>query len=378
MNKINAIAFYLPQYHPIPENDTWWGKGFTEWTNVVKAKPLFRGHYQPRLPADMGFYDLRLAQVRHSQAEMARSYGIYGFCYYYYWFSGKKLLERPLEENIRNGMPDFPFMVCWANENWTRRWDGSDDKILISQEYNIDDAKKLANTLLPVFSDKRYIRVYGKPVFAIYNVPIIPDSSGFINDFRLELIRNGMSVYLLGVEGFNRTGLTSFNKDLDASIEFQPFGETLKHFKAKYHNKNSFKYFVPEIVSKVAKGLGARQQHEKIKAKYFHRIDYGRYVDFIINNYRYPTEYKRFPGVSPFWDNSPRAGARATIFLNESPEKYGEWLAYHSKNFVPFSKEENFVFINAWNEWAEGNHLEPCTKWGLMYLEQTKRALSIE
>ena len=170
------IAFYLPQYHPFPENDEWWGKGFTEWRNVVKARPLYRGHYQPHLPADLGFYDLRVPEVRQQQADMARMYGINGFCYYHYWFNGHQLMERPLEEMLSSGNPDFPFMLCWANENWTRAWDGGSRHILIAQNYSEEDDRAHIRYLLDnVFSDSRYIRVDGKPVFLIYRSMLFPN-----------------------------------------------------------------------------------------------------------------------------------------------------------------------------------------------------------
>ena len=376
MSDIRSIAFYLPQYHPIPENDVWWGKGFTEWTNVTKAKPLFNGHYQPRLPTELGFYDLRLHEARQAQADLASEYGIFGFCYYYYWFSGKKLLERPLEEVLKLGKPDFPFMICWANENWSRRWDGSEDKILIKQEYNPNDSIELFKSLLPYFKDRRYIKVYDKPVLAIYNTSAIPDFRNFIEKFRNEGLRNGISVYIMGIEGFNRTEAKSYSNVIDATIEFQPFGETLKAYKSKYLYSKSFKYLSNRIACKVYKKIGLKNIYEKKWSEYYHRVDYEHYVDFIIKNYKYPKDYKRYPGVAPFWDNSPRMGERATIFRNESPEKYGKWLKFHRNHFIPYSAEENFVFINAWNEWAEGNHLEPCLRWGRRYLQETKESLS--
>src|SRR5215475_4957626 len=169
------VAFYLPQYHPIPENDEWWGTGFTEWTNVVSAKPVFAGHYQPHLPADLGFYDLRLPEVRQAQADLARNHGIHGFCYYHYWFQGRRLLRRPFDEVLRSGQPDFPFCLCWANENWTRVWDGSDKKLLIEQTYSADDDLAHIRWLAPAFRDPRHIRVEGKPLFLVYRARKLPD-----------------------------------------------------------------------------------------------------------------------------------------------------------------------------------------------------------
>jgi len=172
---LRPIAIHLPQFHPVPENDDWWGKGFTEWRNVVQARPRFRGRYQPHIPADMGFYDMRFPEVRQQQAHLAQEYGIYGFCYYHYWFNGRRILERPVQEILESGDPDFPFMLCWANENWARVWDGSDKSVLLGQEYSEDDHRAHAEALMPYFKDPRYIRINNKPVFAIYKDGDIPD-----------------------------------------------------------------------------------------------------------------------------------------------------------------------------------------------------------
>src|SRR5215467_8332153 len=174
---VRLIAFYLPQFHPISGNDQWWGKGFTEWRNVVRGRPLFPGHYQPHLPADLGFYDLRVPEIRQAQADLAQEYGIHGFCYYHYWFNGRRLLQRPFEEILASGKPDFPFCLCWANENWTRTWDGGDDQILLAQNYSDEDDLTHIKSLIPAFRDKRYIRVNGKPVLLVYRTTSLPNPS---------------------------------------------------------------------------------------------------------------------------------------------------------------------------------------------------------
>src|SRR5262249_26983694 len=189
---VRAIAFHLPQFHPIPENDKWWGKGFTEWTNVVKAKPLFPGHYQPHLPADLGFYDLRLPEARAAQAELAADYGIYGFCYFHYWFHGRQLLERPVNEILRTGEPDFPFCLCWANESWSRPWDGGEKEILIEQCYSEADDLAHIRALLPFFLDERYIRVMGCPFFGVYRASKLPDPQRTTDLWRREAVRAGL------------------------------------------------------------------------------------------------------------------------------------------------------------------------------------------
>ena len=226
-----VIAFYLPQYHPFPENDRWWGAGFTEWRNVVKARPLFRGHYQPHLPADLGFYDLRVPEVRQQQAALAERYGLSGFCYYHYWFNGHRLMQRPVEEMLASGKPDFPFMLCWANENWTRAWDGGEQEVLIRQEYSEEDDRAHIRYLLDeVFRDPRYIRVDGKPVFAVYRSALFPDIRRTIEVWREEATARGVELYLCRVESFNAAGREELAVGFDAAIEFQPFTPAMTDF----------------------------------------------------------------------------------------------------------------------------------------------------
>jgi len=217
-----VIAFYLPQYHPIPENDAWWGKGFTEWTNVTKARPLFRGHYQPHLPADLGFYDLRVAESREAQAELARQYGVTGFCYYHYWFAGKRLLNRPFDEVLMSGKPDFPFCLCWANENWTRIWDGGEDEVLMKQTYSEEDDVAHIRWLTRAFADERYIRIDGKPIFIIYRAHKLPNLKRTTDLWRHECRRLGVGeLFLCRVDTAADTSPPS-EVGLDAAVEFQP------------------------------------------------------------------------------------------------------------------------------------------------------------
>src|SRR6266581_5637616 len=218
-----VIAFYLPQYHPIPENDAWWGRGFTEWTNVTKARALFRGHYQPHLPADLGFYDLRLAETREAQAELAREHGIHGFCYYHYWFNGRRLLERPFDNVLASGKPDFPFCLCWANESWTKAWDGCGD-YLIEQQYSELDDRRHMRWLVKAFDDKRYIRIDGKPLFLVYRASDLPDSLKTTTIWREEAKKSGVGeIFLAAVESnFPEERRDPTKLGFDAAVEFQP------------------------------------------------------------------------------------------------------------------------------------------------------------
>lgn len=353
--KKRLIAINLPQFHPFKENDEWWGKGFTEWTNVAKARPRFKGHYQPHIPADLGFYDLRLEESRIAQAEMAKEYGIYGFCYYHYWFNGHQLMERPVKDIISSGKPDFPFMLCWANESWTKAWDGNKNNILIEQKYSEEDDINHINYLIDnVFSDSRYIRIDGKPVFCVYRSTDIPNMARTIKTWREEAAKKEMELYLCRMESFGESGDSLLNVGFDAAIEFQPFRQNIKlPFYKKIIRVILCKLFNYNLLPIV--------------------VDYGEFVRQISNSPR--PNYKLFPCVTPSWDNSPRRRNGYFALNNSTPSKYEVWLKNVLEKFVPFSKEENFVFINAWNEWAEGNHLEPDLKWGRGYLEATKRAI---
>jgi lipopolysaccharide biosynthesis protein len=217
------IAFYLPQFHPIPENDEWWGKGFTEWTNVTKSRPLFTDHYQPHLPGDLGFYDLRLPEVREAQAELAKKFGIYGFCYYHYWFNGKRIVERPFNEVLTAGKPNFPFCLCWANENWTRAWDGGDSELLIEQKYSEEDDIRHIHWLVRAFQDDRYIKISGKPLFLIYRASNLPDPLRITTIWRKEAFKLGIKdIYLCKVESFPSEHGDPAKDGFDAAVEFQP------------------------------------------------------------------------------------------------------------------------------------------------------------
>ena len=363
---IRAIAFYLPQFHPIPENDAWWGKGFTEWTNVVKAKPLFRGHYQPHLPADLGFYDLRLPEVRQAQVDLAREYGLYGFCYYHYWFNGKRLLHRPFDEVLASGNPDFPFCLCWANENWTRIWDGGDSEILMKQTYSDEDDLAHIRWLARAFADPRYIRVENKPLFIIYRAHKLPDLRKTTTVWRQECRRLGIGeIFLCRIDTTDDT-LPPSEVGLDAAAEFQPdWGSLGPHLGSRQRllqfEWNDLRFF-----------LRRKRFGDDIKA-----FSYRDLVKSMSS--RVSPDYLRFPCVTPSWDNSPRRRRGATVFVGSSPDFFQYWLTKTLAKLLKSKNTPHILFINAWNEWAEGNHLEPDQLHGRSYLEALREALqSIE
>ncbi|MDW8347986.1 MAG: glycoside hydrolase family 99-like domain-containing protein [Bacteroidia bacterium] len=376
--RLRAIAFYLPQFHPIPENDTWWGKGFTEWRNVVKARPLFKTHYQPHIPKDLGFYDLRLEESRLSQETLAKQYGIYGFCYYHYWFNGKRLLYEPLQRKLKNQKEDMPFMICWANENWTRRWDGLEQEILIKQVYSENDDREHIRFLCKhYFSDERYIKIYGKPFIAIYRPSLLPNISNTIQLWRKEAIKCGIGDIYVGLVNSFGHNYSARDYGADASIQFAPH---LQHPK-RYFN-NVFSKFLFQIYngkeSLCIKTLQFILSHFKFyyKNPYIQNRIYD-YHELVMSQINKPIEIQTFPCIFPMWDNTARKkGKNALIYINSTPKKYAEWLENIANKFIPWSDEENFIFINAWNEWAEGNHLEPCEKWDKAYLEATYQVLS--
>lgn len=357
---LRAIAFYLPQYHPIPENDQWWGKGFTEWTNVTKARPLYDGHYQPHFPADLGFYDLRLPEVRAAQAEMAREYGVHGFCYYHYWFNGRRILERPFNEVLASGEPDFPFCLCWANENWTRRWDGRNQEILLGQRYSAEDDLAHVRTLIPAFLDSRCIRVNDKPVFLVYRSTSLPDSRATTDRWRREAERHGLpGLYLIRVESFGER-IDPEAIGFDAALEFQPFGTGMAAARLE-----RFKWWH-------RRRLGTRQE-------LFRRHQLFSYANLVKAAISHPKPtYPWIRSVCPSWDNTARRSEGGAIFHGSTPKLFEEWVAAVAAESISSNGSGSvgsMFFINAWNEWAEGNHLEPCQKWGRGYLESLKSAL---
>jgi lipopolysaccharide biosynthesis protein len=362
------LAFYLPQFHPIPENDKWWGYGFTEWTNVATACPRFKGHHQPQIPADLGFYDLRLEETRVAQAELAARYGIDGFCYYHYWFNGKILLGRPFDEVLSSGQPDFPFCLCWANENWTRAWDGLEREILIEQKYSDTDNNNHIDWLIKSFYDNRYIKINGKPLLLIYRPDKIPEPHRTIDLWKKSVQSAGFDdLYLCAVKnGFmNIEEQSIINQGYDAIVDFQPNKDDFpksKNLRQLFYDYS--RILLPESI----------YQKLKLSVSATKLINYQDLVEGKLKK-SWPTDYYKFPCVFPSWDNTARRKT-PTIIQNTDPQEYERWLCHSIKLVQKYKPENRFVFINAWNEWAEGCHLEPDRQFGHALLEATKRATS--
>ena len=345
-----VITFFLPQFHPVPENDLWWGKGFTEWTNVSKARPNFVGHYQPRIPADHGYYDLRLLEVLQAQASLAQRYGVHGFCFYYYWFDGKRLLERPVEQLLLSEKPDIPFCLCWANENWTRRWDGQEHEVLMAQAHTDEDDVAVIYDLIRFFKDDRYIKIDGRPLILIYRATLFPDFAKTAATWRKVCREQGLGeIYIAMVESFELVQSNTHPSALgcDAAVEFPPQGlAEVKQPTGEIIN--------PEFTGHVA-------DYRDLAVRYATRPAPG---------------YTRFKGVMPGWDNTARRPHTSFCFENASPGAFQAWL----EESIADTKEQNFgderlVFVNAWNEWAEGAYLEPDRRFGHTYLEAVRNAI---
>ena len=344
-----AIAYYLPQYHRITENDSWWGEGFTEWSNVTRALPRYLGHYQPRRPGALGFYDLSSANVLRQQANIARRGGVSAFCFHHYWFSGTSLLDRPINNLLSNPDINMRFCVNWANENWTRRWDGGDSVVLMEQLYAFGDARRLAESFIPIISDRRYIRINRRPLIMIYRPDRIPNPLSFIAAFRATLQElDGFNPFMIAPHAFD---LRPEAYDLDATAGFPPHGGA------------------GEIQSDLSQ-LDLLDVETRGSA-----ISYDKLAMRMLENAG--GEKPLFPGICPSWDNEARRGINGVSTYGSTPAKYGWWLeqastrAINEQRFQP----EQFLFINAWNEWAEGAYLEPDRHFGYAYLAETRRAL---
>ena len=355
-NNIKVLALYLPQYHPIPENDKWYGRGFTEWTNVGKAKPLFRGHYQPQVPADLGYYDLRVPETRLAQAELACEFGVTGFCYWHYWFgNGRRLLERPFNEVLRSGEPDFPFCLGWANHSWKGIYNGVKTKeSLIEQEYGgIEDYERHFYDVLPAFQDSRYVRIDGKPFFLIFSPLEIPDSRAFIDLWQELAIKNGL-------KGIHFVAHTYRPDDIEKLLSLG------------YDAVNVVRLFEYQRI-----GLSLfRMALNKINREIFKHGFWCQYKDAM--KYFSGDEDRRenvYPTIVPNWDHSPRTGKFGGILKNSTPELFQKHVEKTISYVQDKSSEHRVVILKSWNEWAEGNYMEPDLKQGRGYLEALKRAL---
>lgn len=361
--KARVLAYYLPQFHPIPENDEWWGKGFTEWTNVGKAKPLFPGHYQPHVPADLGYYDLRVPETREAQAQLAREYGVEGFVYWHYWFgNGKRLLERPFNEVLASGKPDFPFALAWANETWAGFAHGASDERppLIEQTYPGDeDYIAHFNCVLPAFQDERYITCDGKPIFLIYRADLHPDMAHFIELWNRLAIDSGLKgIYFIAYE---------MERQNDESVRFY------------YAKRKSEGFDGVNFVNVIQRDLRKLPFFYRAVRKLFYKSPSFRLVPDIrpydVSVFKTCLDYQKdvFPSVVPDWDHTPRTGLGGIALVGSTPEKFQFAVRYALKQVKNKPVERKFVFIKSWNEWAEGNYLEPDLRWGCAYLDALKK-----
>lgn len=361
--KARVIAFYLPQFHPIPENDLWWGKGFTEWTNVGKAKPLFRGHYQPRVPADLGYYDLRMPEVREAQAEMAKDAGVEGFMYWHYWFgNGKRALERPFNEVLASGKPDFPFCLGWANHSWTTHsWNSKaqwgKNSVIFEQLYpGISDYTNHFYEVLPAFKDKRYITVEGKPMFIIYDPLSFQDIEMFMALWNELSLKSGLKeIHFVGLaSGWVEKYQQILNKGFNA---IAPSNLWLAESKVK---------------GKVRKMI-EHKMREKFPGIWLNKYKYKDIIKHFYTDFDYLEN--SYPSIIPQWDRSPRSGRRSVIYTGSTPQLFRRHIEDALQIIANKSPENRIIFLRSWNEWAEGNYIEPDLKFGKGYIEALKECL---
>ena len=363
--KVKVIAFYLPQFHPIPENDEWWGKGFTEWTSVGKAKKYFFGHYQPRVPADLGYYDLRLPQVRELQADLAKEAGISAFCYWHYWFGGgKHFLEQPLPDVVRLGNPDFPFCLGWANHTWLNKsWNREKQllltKPLILQTYpGKEDVDKHFYTMLPMFQDPRYFRIHGKLLFLIYSPFDIPDFKYFRDRWNeLADLNNLPGFYFIA----NSEDISNINRSIIQDFDAVSLCRLYSSWNIEGNKMNGLMMRITRNISRI---LG----YSLNVISYRKAIETMDTECYEINNV--------YPNIIPCWDNSPRRGPGAYIFHNSTPDLFKKHVRSVLNRIKNKPDEDKVIFLKSWNEWAEGNYLEPDLKWGKGYIKSLNEILT--
>ena len=388
MSKTRFIVVYLPQFHPVKENDEVWGKGFTEWTNVAQARPLFKGHYQPHIPADLGFYDLRLEETRIEQAELARQYGIEGFCYWYYWFgNGDKILERPFTEVLKSGKPDFPFCLAWANHSWTTgTWTRINNpysiKVIKEQKYlGAEDYAKFFYDVLPAFQDHRYITVDGKPIFMIHDPLAIPDVDVFIKTWRELAHKNGLKgIFMIGSSnGISYSDISSSKKRKHHLPNINETGDIYQ----KLLNNGFDAINSQNLNRSLVMQEGALRNYIRIALnlktsfKIMKKMDQAKINQFMLTEF--DKKNNVFPSVYSNWDRSPRVGKASSVILtNSTPEVFKDILKQASAINEGKEDDHKIVFIRSWNEWAEGNHIEPDLKYRRGYLEAIKEVLDEE
>ena len=376
--KARVIAFYLPQFHPTPENDLWWGKGFTEWTNVAKAKPSFKGHIQPKIPADLGFYDLRLPETRKAQADLAREYGVEGFCYWHYWFgNGKRLLDRPFREVLESGEPNFPFCLGWANHSWSNKtWQKNkafqDDTMFMEQTYgDIEDYKKHFYTVLKAFRDPRYITIDGKPLFFIFDPTSIPDLKQFIQLWRKLATENGL-------KGIHFVGKVASVGKFNQGIKHDYLEDAKKNYDEVLNKGidavNSVNLRRAEIltVGKYSKII-ERLMNKIIPGVKVEKYDYRKIIKYLFT--KEDKEENIYPTIIPRWDKTPRVGKRSYVYTNSTPELFYKSVKQAVQLVSKKQPEHRIIFLQAWNEWGEGNFMEPDLEFGRGYLEALKKAI---
>ena len=356
--RARPVAFYLPQFHPIPENDRWWGEGFTEWRSVDAAVPRFPGHLPPGEPGALGRYDLREPAVREAQAALARRHGVHAFCYYHYWFEGRRLLGRPLDDLLAAGRPDLPFLLCWANESWTRRWDGRADDLLVEQRYSEADDVAHARFLLRVFADPRYLKVRDRPLLLVYRPSGLPDPEATAGRWRAEARRAGTPAPLLAAVESHEPDKRDWRRaGFDLNVEFQPDWWHLGQRRP-----------VAERLPALAPELAAR-----LEAAGFLHYGYRETIERMLA--RDAPAWPRVPCVTPRWDNTPRRGDAGLVLDGSTPELFERWCRTVAARLHP-DPDLDLVFVNSWNEWAEGAQLEPDRRWGEAYLEALARGLT--